>query len=92
MVLVQGGNPLAFTSKKFYNHNLRKSIYEKGMMAILHVVEDWNSYLIGRCFHIKTNHHSLNYFLEEILFPLEKHKWVYKMLGYDYDIIYKKDK
>jgi hypothetical protein len=91
-VLMQEGCPLAFTSKKLCDHNLGKSTYEKEMMAILHVVETWRPYLIGRHFQIKTDHHSLKYFLEQWLSSPEKHKWVTKMLGYDYEIIYKKGK
>jgi hypothetical protein len=41
---------------------------------------------------MKTDHHSLKYVLEQWLSSPEQHKWVTKMLGYDYEIIYKKDK
>ena len=41
-------------------------------------------------FHIKIDHHSLKYFEEQNLFSLKQHKWVNKILGYDYEIIYKK--
>jgi hypothetical protein len=61
-------------------------------MAILHAVETWCPYLIGRHFQIKTDHHSLKYLLEQRLSSLKQHKWVTKMLGYDYEIIYKKGK
>jgi hypothetical protein len=50
VVLMQEGCPLAFTSKQLCDCNLGKSTYEKEMMAILHVVETWCPYLIGRCF------------------------------------------
>ena len=43
-----------------------------------------------RCFQIKADHHNLKYFLEQRLSSLEKHKSITKMLGYDYDILYKK--
>jgi len=92
VVLTQEGHPLAFTSKQLCDHNLGKSTYEKEMMAILHVVDTWRPYLLEHCFKIKINHQSLKYFLEQILSSLEQHKWVTKMLGYDYDIIYKNGK
>jgi hypothetical protein len=91
-VLMQEGCPLAFTNKQSCDHNLRKSTYEKETMVILHEVGTWHPYLIGRRFQIKLDRHSLNYFLEQQLSSPEQHKWVTKMLGYDYEIIYKKGK
>jgi hypothetical protein len=65
VVLMQEGRPLAFTSKQLSERNLGKSIYEKEMLAILHVVDLWHPYLLGQCFQIKTDHQSLKYFLEQ---------------------------
>lgn len=84
--------PLAFTGKQLRDKNLGKSTYEKEMMAILHVIDTWQPYLIGRHFQIKTDHHSLKCFLEQKLSSLDQHKWVTKMHGYDYEIVYKKGK
>jgi hypothetical protein len=92
VVLMQEGRPLAFTSKQLSERNLGKPIYEKEMLAILHVVELWHPYLLGKRFQIKTDHQSLKYFLEQCISSQEKQKWVTKLFGYDYEIIYKKGK
>jgi hypothetical protein len=47
---------------------------------------------LGKCFQIKTDHQSLKYFLEQCPSSLEQQKWVTKLFGYDYEIIYKKGK
>ena len=47
---------------------------------------------MGRHFNVKTDHDSLKYFLEERLSSEEQQKWVKKMLGSDFEIIYKKGK
>jgi hypothetical protein len=65
VVLMQEGRPLAFTNKQLSERNLGKPIYEKEMLAILHVVELWCPYLLGQCFQIKTDHQSLKYFMEQ---------------------------
>jgi hypothetical protein len=62
------------------------------MLAILHVVDIWHPYLLGKCFQLKLDHHSLKYFLEQRISSPKQQKWVTKMLGYDYEIIYKKGK
>jgi hypothetical protein len=89
---MQEGLPLAFTSKQLSEVNLGKSIYEKEMLAILHVMDLWHPYILGKRFQIKTDHQSLNCFLEQHISSPEQQKWVTKLFGYDYEIIYKKGK
>jgi hypothetical protein len=62
------------------------------MIIILHIMETWCPYLIGRHFQNNIDHHIPNYLLEQWLSSLEKRKCVTKMLGCDYEIIYKKGK
>jgi hypothetical protein len=62
------------------------------MLVILHAVKKWFPYLIGRHFKVKINHHSLKYFLEKLLSSDKQQKWVTKIVGYDFEILYKKGK
>jgi hypothetical protein len=62
------------------------------MMKILHALKKWRPYLIGRHFKVKTDHDSLKYILEQRLSSEEQQKWVTKILGYDFEIVYKKGK
>ena len=62
------------------------------MLAVLHALKKWRPYLMGRHFKVKTDHDNLKYFLEQRLSSEEQQKWVTKMLGYDFEIIYKKGK
>eukprot|EP00253_Pinus_taeda_P017484 PITA_17484 len=84
--------PISFESRPVKGKFIHKAIYEKEMLAILHALKKWKPCLIGRHFKVKTDHDSLKYFLEQILSYEEKQKWVTKMLGYDFEIIYKKGK
>jgi hypothetical protein len=90
VVLMEEGRPLAFESQPLKGKDLQKPIYEKEMMAILHALNKWCPYLIGRHFKVKTDHDSLKYFLEQRLSSEEQQKWVTKILGYDFEIVYKK--
>jgi hypothetical protein len=62
------------------------------MLVILHLVDLWRPYLLGQHFQIKTDHQSLKYFMEQCISSPEQQKWVTKLFGYDYEIIYKKGK
>ena len=75
-ILMQERRPLAFTNKQLSERNMGKSIYEKEMLVILHVVDLWCPYLLGQYFQIKTDHQNLKYFLEQRISSLEQQKWV----------------
>jgi hypothetical protein len=62
------------------------------MLAILLAIDLWHPYLLGKHFQIKIDHQSLKYFLEQCISFPEQQKWVTKLFGYDYEIIYKKGK
>ena len=91
-ILMQDGHPLAYTSKVLSPSHLKMTIYDKEMLAIVHAVTKWRPYLIERRFPIKTDHKSLKYFLEQNISSSEQQKWVTKLPGYYYEIIYKKGK
>jgi len=75
----------------FLQLDLKQDIYEKEMLALLHTINKLRPYLLGIHFKVKAvDHDSLKYFLEEILSLEEQRKWVTNMLGYDFEIIYKK--
>jgi hypothetical protein len=59
VVLMQEGRPLAFTGKQLSERNLGKPIYEKEILAILHAIDLWCPYLLGKLFQIKIDHQSL---------------------------------
>ncbi|GMI90769.1 hypothetical protein HRI_002746200 [Hibiscus trionum] len=59
-------------------------------MAALVAVNKWSNYLIGRHFKIKTDHQSLRFLTENQAVTPAQHKWVIKMMGYDFEVCYKK--
>ncbi|GJR39964.1 putative mitochondrial protein [Tanacetum coccineum] len=89
-VLQQGGHPIAYLSKTLVPKHQSLSTYEKELMAIILALEKWRGYLLDRHFKIKTDHFSLKYLLDQRLSTPFQTKWLPKLLGYDYEIIYKK--
>ena len=83
---------MAFTSKALFGKNLDKSTYEKEILTIIHAIQCWRSYLIGRHFIILTNHHSLKFFIEQCIFMFKQQKWFTKLLGCNYEIVSYKGK
>jgi len=67
-VLNKKEDPLLLKIIHIKGKYIQKPIYEKGMLEILDALKQWRPYLIGRNFKVKTNHDSLKYFLEQILY------------------------
>ncbi|KAF8405746.1 hypothetical protein HHK36_007823 [Tetracentron sinense] len=91
-VLTQNGRPLAFMSKAIGPKKQGWSVYSKEMLAIMEAIRMWRPYLLGRKFQIWTDQKSLKFFLEQRVLNPEQQKWVSKLLGYEYDIIYRPGK
>ncbi|GMJ13949.1 hypothetical protein HRI_005064100 [Hibiscus trionum] len=89
-VLVQKGRPLAFFSRGLGVRHQELSVYEKEMLVVLMAVRKWSAYLVGRHFKIKTDHQSLKFLAENQAVTTTQQKWVVKMLGYDYEVVYRK--
>lgn len=88
-VLQQRGRPIAYFSKGLGIRHQALSIYEKEMLAVLLVVKKWHAYLIGKHFLIRTDHQSLRFLADKQTITPYQQKWVAKMLGYDYSIVYR---
>ncbi|OMO49727.1 reverse transcriptase [Corchorus capsularis] len=88
-ILSQNGKPIAYFSKALAPRHQVLSIYEKEMLAILAAVKR-SSYLLGRKFHIKTDHESLIFLLDQSTSTPAQHKWLLQMMAYDFDIVYRK--
>ncbi|KAL9409853.1 hypothetical protein AB3S75_048140 [Citrus x aurantiifolia] len=89
-VLMQEGPPLAYISKALSGKNLATSTYDKEMLAIVFAVQKWRPYLMGQHFKILTDHRNLKYFHDQRIFSPEQQQWLSKLLGFDYEIIYRK--
>lgn len=89
VVLTQQGQPIAFMSRALGISKRAWSIYAKEMLVIVEAIRTWRPYLLGRKFFIRTDHRSLKYFLDQRVATPEQQKYVAKLLGYDYEILYR---
>jgi hypothetical protein len=64
VVLMHNRNLIAFEIQKLKGPKRLYSIYDKKMFAIMHALENFRQYLVGGIFVARTDHNSLQYFLE----------------------------
>ena len=92
VVLMQNRNPIYFESRKLQPYERNYSIYDKEMMSIMHALDKFRQYLVGRKFVLKTDHNSLINFLTQKELNGMQQNWVCKFQAYEFDIEYKKGK
>lgn len=59
------------------------------MLAIIEAIQMCRLYILGQKFIIQTDQRSLNYFLEQKAATPEQQKWLAKLIGYKYEILYR---
>ncbi|MCH94743.1 RNA-directed DNA polymerase (Reverse transcriptase), partial [Trifolium medium] len=89
---MQDKRPIAYFSKALGVRNLAKSTYEKELMAVVLAIQHWRSYLLGRKFVVSTDQKSLKQLLQQRIVTADQQNWAAKLLGYDFEIVYKQGK
>jgi hypothetical protein len=74
-VLLQGGHPVAFESKKLNDAELNYQTTEKEMLAVVHALRVWRCYLEGVKFTVYTDHVSNTYFQTQPNLTRRQARW-----------------
>ena len=87
----QGGGwqPIAYESRKLQPAELRRNVYEKEMLAVLHSLKAWRCYVEGRPIELVTDHESLKWLLTQKELDRQQAKWVQVLSQFDIDIVYR---
>ncbi|KAA0031986.1 Transposon Ty3-I Gag-Pol polyprotein [Cucumis melo var. makuwa] len=88
-VLIQNNRPIAYFSQTLAMRGRAKSVYERELMAVVLAVQRWRPYLLGKRFVVKTDQQSLKFLLEQRVIQPQHQRWVAKLLGYNFDVVYK---
>ena len=91
-VLMQEQRPIAYFSTALKGKCLLLSTYEKELMALVLAVKKWRPYLLGRHFVVQTDQCSLKFLWEQQIMIEPQQKWLFKLMGYDLSIEFKKGK
>ena len=91
-VLTQYGHPIAFESKKLNPHQRNYLVHDKEMCAIIHALDRWRPFLLGRHFKVYTDHRSLIYLKTQPNLNQRQLRWMERAADYNYEILYKPGK
>ena len=88
-VLIQNQRPIAYYSHTLAVRDRVKPVYERELMAVVMAVQRWHPYLLGKSFLVKTDQRSLKFLLEQRVIQPQYQKWISKLLGYSFEVVYK---
>ena len=88
-VLIQSKRSIAFYSHTLAMRVRARPVYERELMAVVFAVQHWRPYLLGTRFIVKTDQKSLKFLLEQRVVQPQYQKWVAKLLGYSFEVVYK---
>ena len=87
-VLSQNNHPITFFSQKLSPRAQTKSINERELMVVVLSAQKLGHYLLGKKFTIISDQKALKFLLEQREAQPKFQKWLTKLLGYDFEILY----
>ncbi|GAU31427.1 hypothetical protein TSUD_221980 [Trifolium subterraneum] len=67
----------------------KEFVIECDASGVVLAIQHWRSYLLGRKFIVSTDQKSLKQLMQQRIVTAEQQNWAAKLLGYDFEIIYK---
>ncbi|MCO5555335.1 hypothetical protein L7F22_008881 [Adiantum nelumboides] len=85
-VLLQEGHAIAYESRRLSSNEQILGIYEKELLAVLHVLDSWKHYLLGTPFILRTDHQSLKYFMTQTKLSDKQMRWANFLSRFNFHI------
>ncbi|WVZ89668.1 hypothetical protein U9M48_036041, partial [Paspalum notatum var. saurae] len=73
-----GSGAIAFFSRLIAARHLKLAVYERKLIGLVQTMKHWRSYLWGREFLVRKDHHSLKFLLDQCLSTIPQHQWASK--------------
>ena len=91
-VLMQGGHPIAYKSKKFSEIESRWPTHEKEMLVVVYALRKWRHYVQDKFTKVVTDNISLQYFQSQPRLSAKQIRWQDMLAEFDIEIVHKKGK
>jgi hypothetical protein len=85
-VLTQNGHVIGYESRKIKEHGRNYATHDLELSAIVHALNMWRHYLMGKRFELRTDHSGLKYLFEQATLNSRKIRWMEFLSEYVFDI------
>jgi hypothetical protein len=90
--LTQNGHVIGYESRKIKEHERNYAKHDLELDSIVHALNMWRHYLMGKRFELRKDHNGLKYFFEKPILNATKTRWLEFLSEYDFDIKHIKGK
>jgi hypothetical protein len=91
-VLSKNGYVVCYESRKLKEHGRHYATYDSEFSTIVHALNMWRHYLMGKRFELRTYHNGLKYLFEQPTLNSRQSRWLEFLSEYDFDIKHIKGK
>ena len=85
-VLLQNDYAICYESQKLKEHEHNYPTHDLELDTIIHTLNMWRNYLMGRKFLLKTNNTSLKYLFEQLDLNARKARWLAFLSEYHFEL------
>jgi hypothetical protein len=77
---------VCYESRKLKDHERHYATNDLELESIVHTLNMWRNYLMGKRFELKTDHSGLKYLFGQPSLNARKSRWLEFLIEYDFDI------
>jgi len=83
---------ICYESRKINEHEKKCVTHDLEVAVIMHALNMWRHYLLGRSFILMTYHYGLKYLFEHPILNARHARWMALISDFDFEIIHIKEK
>ncbi|XP_059068640.1 uncharacterized protein LOC131859116 [Cryptomeria japonica] len=91
-VLMQRDQVIAYESRKLKNYEQNHAPHDLELAVIVHALQMWRHYLLGKPFELRSDHQGLKYIFTQPNLNARQRRWLELISDYDFEISYIKGK
>ena len=91
-VLMQDNHVICYESRKLKEHEKNYATHDLELASIVHALNMWRHYLMGRIFELRTDHYGLKYLFDQPTLNARQARWLEILCEFDFEIKHIKGK
>ena len=89
---MQGNYVVCYESRKLKDHEKKYVTHDLEFIAIVHDLNMWRNYLMGRKFELRTDHCGLKYLFDQPTLNARQARWLEFLCEFDFEIKHRKER